>query len=590
MTGFDRSRMTRRQLLRAVPAAALALGIGAAWPARCNGRLYPGATVLGMDLGGLSRPEAIARLRDQLADFEGRAVTFWWRDRRWGAAASDLGITVDYDATVGTAWRHGRDGGLVNRYSTLIERGGRRTTVSPVLTLDDAVMTAFFGTIDDEIARAPRDAQLRLDGSEMVVRPEREGARLKIEAAKRDTLAAVRSLTPTTVELRRRSVVPAVSGASLEALRADGARLLSDVVTVHSGDAAWTVSVDELAAALILPAPGTEERIRLDSATLTDALSPIALDVDTAPRNATLAWDGGLYVMEAGSDGIAVDLEQLAVDVATAAATEEREVTLPLIFTAPVIGGTDLDALGITTRLARGESSFAGSSSARATNVSVSAYFVSQTLVPPGGTFSFNEAIGAITVDKGYVEGKIISGDWYASDLGGGVCQVSTTVFRAALLAGLEFPEWHPHSFRLGFYELDGWPPGIDAAIFQPDTADGWALDLRFANPTDAWMLVQADVVGETLRVDLFGPDTNYEVEISDPAFGETLSVPETIERPSADLATGVREQEQAAQMGVEVTVTRLVSVDGEIVDEETFISLYAPQAEVWSVGTGEET
>ena len=580
--------MTRRQLLRAVPAAGLALGLGAAWPARCNGRLYPGATVLGMDLGGLSRPEAIARLRDQLAQFEARAVTFWWRDRRWEATASDLGITVDYDATVGTAWRHGRDGGLVNRYATLVERGGRGTAVSPVMTLDDGVMTSFFATIDDEIARAPRDAQLRLDGGEVVVRPEREGARLKIEAAKVDTLAAVRSLTPTTVELRRRSVAPAVTGGALEALRADGARLLSDAVTVQSGDASWTVSVDELAAALILPAPGTEDRVRLDPAGLADALSFIASEVDTPPRNATLGWADGLYVLEAGSEGVAVDLDRLAEVVAAAAATEERVVELPLIFTAPTVDGRDLDALGITTRLSRGESSFAGSSSARATNVSVAAYFVSQTLIPPGGSFSFNEAIGAITVDKGYVEGKIISGDWYASDLGGGVCQVSTTVFRAALLAGLPFTEWHPHSFRLGFYELGGWPPGMDAAIYQPNTSDGWALDLRFVNVTDAWMLVQADIVGDTLVVDIVGAPTRYEVELSEPTYGESIPAPEPIERVSPDRSAGVREREQIAQEGVEVSIARLVRADGEVLSEDTFVSPYAPQVEIWIVGGAE--
>jgi len=281
-------------------------------------------------------------------------------------------------------------------------------------------------------------------------------------------------------------------------------------------------------------------------------------------------------------------LERLATEVVAAAATTEREVALPVMTIPPPIDGTNLEALGINTPLARGQSSFAGSSSARATNVAVAAYFVSQTLVPPGETFSFNDAIGAITVDKGYVEGKIISGDWFTSDLGGGVCQVSTTVFRAALLAGLPFTEWNPHSFRLGFYELDGWPPGMDAAIFQPETPDEWALDLRFTNPTDAWMLVQANIEGKTLVIDLVGAPTRYEVELSEPSFGDLIPAPEPLERHDPEAPAGTRQQVQVAQTGVEVIVTRLVRQDGEVVLDDTFVSPYAPQAEIWSIGASD--
>lgn len=588
MNGFDRSRVTRRQILRGAPVAAIALGLGAGWPARCSGRIYPGAVALGIDLGGLSRASATERLRETLSAFEANAATFQWRDRRWPATAADLGMRVDYDATVRAAWRHGRDSGLLTRYATLVDQRAHRTAVAPILIIDEAVLTAFFDAIDREIARPPKDAQLRLDGRSVTIDPERPGARLKIDVAKRDTIAAVRSLAPTVVELKRQSVMPSITAADLEAVRSKGARLLSDEVTIVNGEAAWSISAEELAEALVFPAIGSPQVVRLDPARLTDALSPIVAEVNHPPHNATLAWDGGLYVLEPGTDGITVDLAQLAEEVAAAATTKERMVTLPVIVTAPAINESNLDTLGITTRLAQGASSFAGSSAARATNVSVAAYFVAQTLVAPGETFSFNEAIGAISVDKGYVEGKIISGDWYASDLGGGVCQVSTTVFRAALLAGLPFAEWHPHSFRLGFYELDGWPPGMDAAIYQPDSPDEWALDLQFTNPTDSWLLVQADIDGETLMVNLFGPPTNYEVDLSDPTFGETIPAPEPIERASSELPSGKREQVQIAQTEVEVTITRGVRQDGDVVQHDTFVSPYAPQAEVWTIGTGD--
>ncbi len=155
--------------------------------------------------------------------------------------------------------------------------------------------------------------------------------------------------------------------------------------------------------------------------------------------------------------------------------------------------------------------------------------------MPAGGAFSFNEAIGPKTIANRYVEGKITLGDWFARDLGGGVCQVSTTVFRAALLAGRSFREWHPHSFRLGFYELDGWSPGMDAAIYHSDEAGTASLDHRFANPTDGWLLLRLHVGGNDLGAELYGPSTGYEVRLGDPEFGEPVPPPP----PSSVRTTG---------------------------------------------------
>jgi vancomycin resistance protein YoaR len=162
---------------------------------------------------------------------------------------------------------------------------------------------------------------------------------------------------------------------------------------------------------------------------------------------------------------------------------------------------------------------------------------------------------------------------------------VSTTVYRAALLAGLPFAEWHPHTFRLGFYELDGWPPGIDAAIYQPNTPDEWALDLRFTNPTNAWMLLQLSVDNEHLSAAIYGT-TGYAVDLSEPDFGEQSPVPEPIERPTPDLQPGEREQVQIAQPGIDISITRWVTQGDVLISEDTFYSPYQAQADVYLVGT----
>jgi vancomycin resistance protein YoaR len=237
--------------------------------------------------------------------------------------------------------------------------------------------------------------------------------------------------------------------------------------------------------------------------------------------------------------------------------------------------------------MAEGASSYAGSATERAINVEVSAEKVNHAVIPPGGSLSFLDAVGKISVDAGFVEGKIIADGWYASDIGGGVCQVSTTVYRAALLAGLPFAEWHPHGFRVGFYELDGWPAGMDAAIYQPNNDGEWALDLIVTNPTDAWILLQMTTADQVVTASLYGPDTGYQVELSDVELSNPTEPSAPLERKSADLPAGERQQTQQAQPGITATLVRRVMQDGELVSEDTFVSVYAPVADAFVVGTG---
>lgn len=582
------SRVSRRGLLGAGALAIAALGAGGAWPAQCRGKFYPGSHVFGVDLGGLPRSEATARLRDQLASFEAAAVTYSWESNTWAASVTELGVTIEYNATLDAAWRHGRDDGVVGRYKVLLDRDHQGGTVSLTVVIDEGKLERYLTILERRMDRAARDARLVVEGTDVRVMAEEPGVRLDRDAAQRETLAGLRRATPVEVTLRGVPVPPSIAAADLQPARRTVATLLGADVTVTLAERSWTVSPDDLALALVMPDDPVLDRARIDPDALDEVLSPIAAEVNHPPQNATVAWDGGLYVIEEGYAGVDVDLERLGLEVTAAAATDARSVDLPVTFIPPTVDATNREALGITNHLASGSSSYAGSSAARATNVQVAAELISRTLIPPDGTFSFNEALGPISPDQGYVEGKVISGDWYASDLGGGVCQISTTVFRAALLAGLPFTEWHPHSFRLGFYELDGWPPGMDAAIYQPNTLDEQALDLVFTNPTDAWLLLQLRIDGEALTTDLYGVPTGYEVEISQPALGEPIPPPEPIERPSEALPTGSREQLQTAQPGVDVVMTRRVVKDGTVLIEDTFMSPYQPQAEMWLIGLGD--
>jgi hypothetical protein len=215
----------------------------------------------------------------------------------------------------------------------------------------------------------------------------------------------------------------------------------------------------------------------------------------------------------------------------------------------------------------------------------VGASLLNGTLIPPHGVFSFNDSVGLIDEEKGFVEAQVIDGEKIGKDIGGGICQVSTTVFRAAFLAGLPITEWWPHRFRIGFYELDGWEPGLDASILQPtDDPATWA-DFKFENPSDSWMLVESWTDGVNVWVNLYGADLGYDVEVTGPTWGDKSQMLPPQEVIDDEAEPGTVTLSQAAGIGEELNQYRVVKDrDGNVLWERSFYTKYFPRGDIWKV------
>lgn len=579
-------RMLSRRSFVAGAVAATGAGAAAVLPARHQGQFYPGARAENIDLSGFTRSQGNAVLRATFASFEQDALTFAFEDKTWNASLGDLGMAIDYDAMLDQAWALGRDDGVVGRYAVLLDQGEDRN-VPLILIQRTEPLDAYLANIASEIVVPSRNARLVRRGSEIQILADQTGAELDLERARADVLAAVKHATPSEIALGTDAIPPEVTAADLEGAKEDAVVLVSDPIVIQLDDSSWEIAPNDLTSALIIPKDGAA---RLDPATLTPILTNFATEARQEPTNAVLGWDGGLEVIEDDRDGRETDVARLEELVVAAAATEDRTIKMPMVPIKAEVRRDSLESLGIAGQIAKGSSSFAGSSEARAENVRVASGHISNKLIPPGGLFSFNRNLGPISLDNGYVEGKIISGDWTTDDLGGGVCQVSTTVFRAALWAGFKFDEWHPHTWRLAFYEADGSPPGMDAAIYQPNVAKGesWEADLKFTNPLESWLLLQMVVDGETATAQLYGAALDYTVEIDKPKIGQPVKPPsKPVEKVNKKLRKGERNKVQNAAPGYKVELTRRLLRDGRVIEgsEGTFPSPYEPQPEVWEVG-----
>jgi vancomycin resistance protein YoaR len=245
------------------------------------------------------------------------------------------------------------------------------------------------------------------------------------------------------------------------------------------------------------------------------------------------------------------------------------------------------DQLGIRELVQSTTTYFYGSSTARIQNITTAASRFHGLLVAPGETFSMAQALGDISLDNGYAEALIILGNQTIQGVGGGVCQVSTTLFRTAFFAGYPINERHPHAYRVGYYEeksngaSDPKMAGLDATVFVP------LVDFKFTNDTPYWLLMETYVKGYSLTWKFYSTSDGRSVDWTTTGPTNTVPAPAPLYRENPDLAQGQINQVDYAAEGADITVTRTVTKNGNTYLQDQFVTHYAPWQAVYEYGPG---
>jgi vancomycin resistance protein YoaR len=254
----------------------------------------------------------------------------------------------------------------------------------------------------------------------------------------------------------------------------------------------------------IYPLP-QEVSLGLSQPAIQAYVAGLAATLDQTPQNAQLTMQDGQLVVAAPSRvGAALDQAgtQEAITAALVRVADDRTIPLSLKLTQPDVREDNLAQLGITELLSEGITFFPGSTKARLTNVRTGAKRFNGVLLKPGETFSFGALLGDVGPETGYEPELVILADHEEKQYGGGLCQVSSTAFRAALNAGLPILERHNHSFAVSYYTAPFGVPGVDATIYYPQ------IDFKFKNDTGHYLLIQTIMQGTTLRFDYYGTKT----------------------------------------------------------------------------------
>ncbi|MBZ9751210.1 VanW family protein [Deinococcus sp. HMF7604] len=331
-----------------------------------------------------------------------------------------------------------------------------------------------------------------------------------------------------------------------------------------------------------LPAAGVKASKKYSkvSSTFTPVLDKIEKTLKArVPKPAVFRNVGGSWVAK-GQTGWVFDRDATKANLLKAIKAGKGSAQVAYKRVTPTRSVEVLAKRGVLWHVAAGTSSYAGSPDFREKNVLVGASKLDNFFIAPGHEFNFNEEIGQIDASTGFVKGFVISGGTLTKEDGGGICQVSTTIFRALYQAGLPITERHEHSHRVSYYD----PVGFEATVYAP------SKNLRMKNDTGAHLFVQAswDTAADTLRFDVFGANTGRQVSISKPVITDFKPPASPSYSPDDRVAPGGRRLLDQPMQGMTSVLTRTIKVAGKVVGKDTLKSVYKPWGAVYGVSPGD--
>jgi vancomycin resistance protein YoaR len=530
-------------------------------------RLAEGTRIGGMDVGGLSAGQAKALLAAHAARLATVPVTFSAGDKRFRLTAKQLGVVADWDVAVDSAMRNGGGIGIVRGYRRLSLELFPKDLAPPTRAYD-AGLDYELQVIARRVDAPSRDARLVRRGLRITIAGGASGRALDRARARNEIVDALASFSRAPVSLPVSVSRPRVTIASLTAAQRKATLVVSAPVRVRVGETTLRIPRWRLAKILDL------DTVRFSGPAADRYFGRLEKQIDRAPKDATFAVAGDKISVVPAKPGLELDIPKAAAAVLAAASRPVNRVTrLPLAVAQPKRSTAEAQAMGITGVVGTYETIYGGDPN-RIHNVQLVAHLVDNKLIAPGTTFSFNGTTGERSADKGFLEAPVIVNGELQTGLGGGVCQVSTTVFNAAFEAGLPITARTNHALYISHYPL-----GRDATVNYPD------IDLKFVNDTGHWLLLRTFVGSSSLVVNLYGTPVHRRVEsVAQPL--HYVAAPPVQKTTDATLKPGEVVVDDPGVPAQSTSVERKVyAPDGKLLSDATWYSSYRAEPKIIRVG-----
>ncbi len=561
-----------------------------------HGRILPNVSIGGISVGSTTIPEARRLVSDrvQLLQRDGIRLSL---DRPDSILLTDIEATIDIDASVARSYAVGRSANLVQSVVDGVAAltGGRR--VMPVVQFSEDLLN---GEIDDLIlkhAKPKKDIRFIVERREELALAWDTvvGQTIIPEDVRQGVRTALTMLDMTPISIKSIEDRPLADRATAPEALDRARRMVSAPITLKAPEQSFVIEPSQMLSWITSEYHGPLLVAGLDRVVVGQDIATIAESVNVTAQEPKLVLDGNrVKEFIAPQSGVILN-QQKAIDDLVAILEHRREegvvneepLVLDVAVSKPVGGDEAMGIRGIRERIGIATTTLTGSPPNRIANIKNGVKFLTGMLIEPGAEFSTISTLGKIDNTTGYLPELVIKENRTVPEYGGGLCQVSTTLFRAVMNVGLPITQRQNHSYRVPYYERDGEGhmigPGLDATIYSPSP------DFRFKNDTGNTILVRGYVHGDKVTFELYGTNDGRTSSIDGPHLLSTVAAGDPINIETDTLPKGQVKQVEKAHAGGSATATYTVTyIDGTI-NKQVFNSVYRRWPAQFLVGTKEE-
>jgi vancomycin resistance protein YoaR len=545
-------------------------------------KVHSGISVSGIDLGGQTKKEAIASVTKLVDKAQNSPITLTAGSKTWTLMADEVGTSMDTEGAVKAAMAVSREKGFFGDLGTRWKLYFNKQDLPLNGTVDSAKMAGFVAGIAGQVDIMPVNAGLAIDKGKIKVIEGLNGQVVDQAGLSEKLSALLVTLHSTTVEVPIVAKEPDVKAEDNQAAQKQAETMISGDVIISDGNKTWSITPEEIASYM-----GFRSELKngvstlvpfMDATKLQPILDTIAPDVLKRPTNASFASDGTKAWVVPGKNGEQLDAEATAQAV-TDATLEPTGRTVKVVVKVKEPDRTTAEAkdMGVTDLLASYTTAYS-CPLPRQTNVKLATKYATDVLLAPGQEYNFDKQIGPRTVARGWQLAPGITGPNTLEDvLGGGICQVSTTMFNAVANAGLQITERHNHSLYINHY-----PKGRDA------TVTGGGKNLRFKNDTDHYIWLRGSSSGVKTTIYVYGTDDGRKGHVTW-TIGDFYGIKSqnTIKIATPSMLVGKTKVSDSGQVGRSLKTTRVVTRNGKVIHKDVWTSYWPMYPITVLVGTG---
>jgi vancomycin resistance protein YoaR len=553
-----------------------------------KGKVFPGVYVGQLSLGGKSEEEAFTIINEAIDNYRQNGITFAYNGHKQmlpleiaGESSENSQALIDFNADKMTARAlgYGRDADIFTNAFHQLNALFSKHYIAPSYALNETAIKKYLVDSFQKDIQIGEPAKISFADNRFVITPEKPGYSLDFSTVFEPLESLVSRLETGEVTISITKSTPSLTADQLASL-IEKANIYLDKAPLNLNyqKKKWAVKREALGNWLAIASDGQNQGISLNKSEVLAYLNKnIAPDIEIKVTDSKfLMKNGKAIAFSTAKDGLLIDATSTLSNIETDWLSNNLSSTsIAMMKVASQTSTTSSNDLGITELIGVGTSNFSGSSANRIHNIRIGMSYLNGLLIPPGETFSVMRHLGTIDGSKGYREELVIKKDKTQKEFGGGLCQVGTTMFRAALNSGLPITERRNHSYRVSYYE----PAGTDATIYDP------APDLKFVNDTGNYVLIQGRIAGSKLIFEFWGTKDGRKATQTYPKITNIVKPRPAKLIETLDLKPGQKKCTEKAHNGADASFFYSVTYANGEVKSKTFNSHYVPWQEVCLIG-----